>query len=184
MPVGMLVGRVRGFDPRKVGSGNVGMTNVARAGGRSAAAITFSGDLLKGLIPVLIAKTAGLGPGALACVGFAAVAGSAASIFMGFSGGRGVSTSFGVWLGLAPAAAGIALAVFVAIVAIGRIVSLGSISAAIALAPAVAATGSPRPYIMLAIAVSAVVLMRHRENIRRLIAGEEPKIGAGKKSPA
>jgi len=180
--VGVLVGRARGFDPRAVGSGNVGMTNVARAGGRFAAAMTFSGDLLKGLVPVLIARGAGLAPAAIACVGFAAVVGSVASIFMGFSGGRGVSTSFGVWLGLAPIAAGIAFAVFIVIVAIGRIVSLGSISAAIALVPAVAASGSPRPYILLAIAVSAVVLTRHHENIRRLLAGEEPKIGARKKA--
>ncbi len=179
-----MVGRARGFDPRKVGSGNVGMTNIARAGGRSAAAITFSGDLLKGLLPVLIARGAGLAPVAIAGVGFAAVAGSVASIFMGFGGGRGVSTSFGVWLGLAPIAAGIAFVVFIVIVAGARIVSLGSIAAAIALVPAVAATGSPRPYILLAIAVSAVVLTRHHENIRRLLAGEEPKIGARDKSSA
>lgn len=177
----MLVGRAHGFDPRKVGSGNVGMTNVARAGGRSAAALTFAGDMLKGLIPILIGKAAGLAPGALACVGFAAVAGSVASIFMGFRGGRGVSTSFGVWIGLAPVAAVIALAVFLVILAIGRIVSLGSIAAAITLVPAVAATGSPRPFVLLAIAISALVLLRHHENIRRLLAGEEPKLGAGKK---
>ena len=179
----MLVGRARGFDPRAIGSGNVGMTNVGRAGGRLAAALTFAGDLLKGLIPILGAKAAGLTPAMLALVGFAAVAGSIASVFMGFRGGRGVSTSFGVWLGLAPVAVMIALAVFLALVAISRIVSLGSIAAAIALVPAVAATGSPRPYVAVAIVISALVLTRHRENIRRLLAGEEPKLGAGGKRP-
>src|SRR5580658_10557763 len=82
IPFGILVGKMRGFDPRAVGSGNVGMTNVARAGGGSAAAITFVGDLLKGLIPVVIARAAGLAAGGVAMVAFAAFLGSIASIFL------------------------------------------------------------------------------------------------------
>ncbi len=160
------------------------MTNVARAGGRLAAAITFAGDLLKGLIPVVIARAAGLTPGGLALVAFAAFVGAIASIFLNFTGGRGVATSCGLWIGLAPIPVAIAAVVFLVIVALSRIVSLASIGAAIAIVPAVAAWGCPRPYILLAIAVSGLVLLRHRANISRLIAGEEPRIGGRKSKPA
>jgi acyl phosphate:glycerol-3-phosphate acyltransferase len=156
------------------------MTNVARAGGKVAAAITFAGDLLKGLIPVEIARAAGFTPGGLALVAFAAFLGALASIFLNFTGGRGVATSLGLWIGLAPIPAAIAAAVFFVIVELSRIVSLASISAAIAIVPAVAATGCPRPYILLAIAVSGLVVLRHRANIGRLIAGDEPHIGERK----
>jgi acyl phosphate:glycerol-3-phosphate acyltransferase len=177
IPVGVLVGRAFGFDPRAVGSGNVGMTNVARAGGKAAAAITFAGDLLKGLIPVEMARAAGLAAGGLALVAFAAFLGAIASIFLKFTGGRGVATSFGLWIALAPLPTAIAAAVFLVIVALSRIVSLASIGAAIAIVPAIAATRCPRPYILLAIAVSGLVLLRHRANIGRLVAGEEPHLG-------
>jgi len=183
IPVGVLVGRAFGFDPRAVGSGNVGMTNVARAGGKTPAAITFIGDTLKGLLPVMMARSAGLGPGWLAMVAFAAFLGSIGSIFMHFSGGKGVATSLGLWIVLAPVAVAIAAAAFLGAVALSRIVSLASITAAIVIVPAVAAIGYPRQYILLAIAVSGLVLLRHRANIRRLMAGEEPRLGGRKPNP-
>jgi len=184
IPVGVMVGRAFGFDPRAVGSGNVGMTNVARAGGGSAAAITFVGDLLKGLIPVVIARAAGLAAGGVAMVAFAAFLGSIASIFLKFTGGRGVATSFGIWIVLAPIPVAVAAVVFLVVLAASRIASLASISAAIVIVPAIAVASRPRPYILLAIGISALVLLRHRENINRLIAGEEPRIGGGKSKPA
>jgi acyl phosphate:glycerol-3-phosphate acyltransferase len=180
IPVGVLVGRAFGFDPRAVGSGNVGMTNVARAGGKVAAAITFAGDVLKGFVPVVLARTTGLPPAGLAAVGFAAFLGSIASIFLRFTGGRGVATSLGMWLALAPIPVAIAGTVFLAIIAVSRIVSLASMGAAIALVPAAAAWGCPRPYVVLAIAISGLILMRHRTNIGRLMVGEEPRIGERK----
>jgi glycerol-3-phosphate acyltransferase PlsY len=180
----VLVGRAFGFDPRGVGSGNVGMTNVARAGGKLPAAITFVGDILKGLITVLLARFAELPAGGLAAVGFAAFLGSIASIFLRFTGGRGVATSLGIWLVLAPLPVAIAGAIFVGLIAISRIVSLASMGAAIALVPATAALGCPRPYVLLAIAISGLVLWRHRANIGRLIAGEEPRIGERKPKPS
>jgi acyl phosphate:glycerol-3-phosphate acyltransferase len=180
IPVGVLVGHAFGFDPRAVGSGNVGMTNVARAGGRAAAVITFVGDVLKGLIPVVLARSAGFPPAGLAAVGFAAFLGSIASIFLRFTGGRGVATSLGIWLALAPIPVAIAGGVFVALIAVSRIVSLASMGAAVALIPAAIAWGCPRPYVVLALAISSLVVLRHRANIGRLMAGEEPRIGERK----
>ena len=182
IPFGIIVGRMRGFDPRAVGSGNIGMTNVARAGGSNAAAITFVGDILKGAIPVAVARMMGFPPAILAWVGLAAFLGSIASVFLGFRGGKGVSASLGVWAVLAPLALLFALAAFGITIATSRIMSLASIIAAIVLVPAVAALSMPRPYVLLAIAMSALVLIRHRENIRRLIAGEEKRFEVGKRA--
>ena len=177
IPVGVLVGRAFGFDPRDVGSGNIGMTNVTRAGGKRAGAITFVGDLLKGLIPVLWARTAGLQPPVVAIVGLGAFVGAICSIFLRFHGGKGVSASLGIWLGIAPVPVLIALGVFLIVFALSRIVSLASICAAIALPPAAAMLGLPRPYVGLAIIMTALVLLRHHENIARLIRGEERPVG-------
>jgi glycerol-3-phosphate acyltransferase PlsY len=182
IPFGVIVGRLRGFDPRAVGSGNIGMTNVARAGGSSAAAITFVGDILKGAIPVAIARMMGFPPAILAWAALAAFLGSIFSVFLRFTGGKGVSASLGVWAVLAPLALLFALAAFGITLATSRIMSLASIVAAIVLVPAVAALSMPRPYVLLAIAMSALVLARHHENIRRLIAGEEKRFEIGKKA--
>lgn len=184
IPFGIIVGRMRGFDPRAVGSGNIGMTNVARAGGSSAAAFTFVGDILKGAIPVAVANMMGFPPGILAWVGLGAFLGSIFSVFLGFSGGKGVSASLGIWAVLAPMALLFALAAFGITLATTRIISLASIVAAIVLVPAVAALSMPRPYVLLAIVMSALVLLRHHENIRRLIAGEEKRFEVGKKAKA
>jgi glycerol-3-phosphate acyltransferase PlsY len=177
IPVGVLVGRAFGFDPRGVGSGNIGMTNVTRAGGKRAGAITFVGDLLKGMIPVLAARMSGLEPFIVAVVGFGAFMGAISSIFLRFKGGKGVSASLGIWLGISPLPVLIALGVFIIVFALFRIVSLASISAAIALPPAAAILRLPRPYVGLAIAMTALVLLRHHENIARLIRGEERSVG-------
>ena len=178
IPVGVLVGRAFGFDPRDIGSGNIGMTNVTRAGGKRAGAITFVGDLLKGMIPVLAARIAGLSPAMVAVVGLGAFLGAISSIFLRFGGGKGVSASLGIWLGISPLPVLIALGVFGIVFGLGRIVSLASISAAIALPPAAAILGLPRPYVGLAIVMTGLVLLRHHENIARLIRGEERSMGS------
>jgi len=177
IPVGVLVGRAFGFDPRGVGSGNIGMTNVTRAGGKGAGAITFVGDLLKGLIPVLVARMAGWPPAVVAIVGLGTFIGAICSVFLWFQGGKGVSASLGIWLGISPLPVLIALGVFLVVFALARIVSLASICAAIVLPPAAAMLGLPRPYVGLAIIMTALVLLRHHENIARLIRGEERPIG-------
>jgi acyl phosphate:glycerol-3-phosphate acyltransferase len=177
IPVGVLVGRALGFDPRGVGSGNIGMTNVTRAGGKGAGAITFVGDLLKGLVPVLVARMAGLPPAVVAIVGLGAFIGAICSVFLRFHGGKGVSASLGIWLGISPLPVLIALGAFLIVFSLVRIVSLASICAAIVLPPAAAMLGLPRPYIGLAIIMTALVLLRHHENIARLIRGEERPMG-------
>jgi len=177
IPVGVLVGRAFGFDPRGVGSGNIGMTNVTRAGGKGAGAITFVGDLLKGLIPVLVARMAGWPPAVVAIVGLGTFIGAICSVFLWFQGGKGVSASLGIWLGISPLPVLIAWGVFLVVFALARIVSLASICAAIVLPPAAAMMGLPRPYVGLAIIMTALVLLRHHENIARLIRGEERPIG-------
>ena len=180
IPTGVIVGRLQGFDPRTVGSGNIGMTNVARAGGGRAAAITFLGDLLKGLVPVLVARLAGYNAHVVAAVALAAFVGAICSVFLRFSGGKGVACSVGIWLAISPLALGITLIVFVAVLAVWRTMSLSSISAALALVPIVAVTLPQRSYLALAFAMAVLVVWRHRENINRLIAGTEPAIGGAK----
>jgi len=175
IPTGVIVGRIRGFDPRAVGSRNIGTTNVARAGGMSAALLTFGGDFLKGVIPVLIARAAGFPPATIAWVGLAAFIGAICSVFLGFHGGKGIAAGLGIWLAISPLVSLFALVAFAVVVAISRIVSLASIAAAIVLPPAVAALGLPHHYLLLAILMTALVLFRFRENIQRLSRGEEPK---------
>ena len=178
IPVGVLVGRAWGFDPRTVGSGNIGATNVVRAGGKIPGAVTFMADVLKGFIPIELTRfVLGSAPSVLATVGIATYAGSIASIFLKFRGGRGVATSLGVWLALAPKPIAIVAGVFGVVLALTRIVSLASLMGALALPPTVAALDCPAPYLLAAIIMTALVLFRHSENIARLIRGEEPSIG-------
>src|SRR3984893_8659363 len=102
IPTGVIVGRLRGFDPRAVGSGNIGASNVVRAGGMSAAVMTLVGDALKGAIPVIVARAAGYPPATIAWVGLAAFIGAICSVFLGFSGGKGIACALGMQLAVSP----------------------------------------------------------------------------------
>jgi glycerol-3-phosphate acyltransferase PlsY len=184
IPTGVIVGRLRGFDPRAVGSGNIGASNVVRAGGISSAVMTLVGDALKGAIPVIVTRAAGFPPSTIAWVGLAAFIGAICSVFLGFSGGKGIACALGIWLAISPMAILFALAAFAVVVAISRITSLASIAAAIVLPPVVAALGLPHHYLLLAILMTALALFRHRENIMRLSRGEEPKFQARRSSSA
>jgi acyl phosphate:glycerol-3-phosphate acyltransferase len=184
IPTGVIVGRMRGFDPRAVGSGNIGTSNVVRAGGMTAAAMTLVGDALKGLIPVIVARSAGFPAEVVAWTALAAFVGAISSVFLGFRGGKGIACALGIWIAISPLAILLALAVFGIVLAISRIMSLSSICGAIALPPIVAALGLPHHYLLLAILMSALALFRHRENIQRLSRGEEPKFQPRRSSSA
>ena len=175
IPTGVIVGRIRGFDPRAVGSGNIGASNVVRAGGMSSAVMTLVGDALKGAIPVVVARAAGFPAATIAWVGLAAFVGAICSVFLGFRGGKGIACGLGVWLAISPMVIVFALAAFAVVLAISRIMSLASMAAAIVLPPAVAILGLPHHYLLLAILMTALALFRHRENIQRLSRGEEPR---------
>jgi glycerol-3-phosphate acyltransferase PlsY len=175
LPTGVWVGRRAGVDVRRSGSGNIGATNVARTAGARAAVLTLGGDIAKGLIPVLVARELGMVPAVIATVGLGAVLGHIYSVFLHFSGGKGVATAFGVFLGMAPAAAAVSVVVFVALALVTRYVSLASMLAAFALPIASAAMGYATPICGAALAVAVVVVLRHRDNLSRLRQGVEPK---------
>jgi glycerol-3-phosphate acyltransferase PlsY len=177
IPTGLLVGRAFGVDVRKVGSGNIGMANVLRAAGKWAAALTMIGDMLKGLIPVVIARNITDNPWVLAAVALAAVVGHCWPIFLRFRGGKGVATGAGTSIGLAPLV-GLSLFVFWWIVVLlSRYTSLGAIAVMVVSPFAFWLSGQPLPYVLYAVIGGALVLWRHRENVRALMKGTERKMG-------
>lgn len=178
IPTGLLLGKAYGIDVRKEGSGNIGATNLYRTVGRKVGAMTLTGDCLKGLIPVLAVKCSSLPPDFAAWVGLAAFCGHVFSLFLKFKGGKGVATALGVFLALAPMAVAIAIAVFAAIMSSWRYVSLGSIAAAAIMPVAVALRGGNRALVTVTLIIAVIVILRHHENIRRLIAGTENRFKA------
>jgi glycerol-3-phosphate acyltransferase PlsY len=178
IPTGVLLARRRGVDPRDIGSGNIGATNVARAAGNTAGALTLVGDIAKGLLPVLLAHRLGVGELGNALVGLAAFLGHLFPFSLEFQGGKGVAVSLGILLGLAPLGMMIVVPIFAVIVGVTRYVSLGSILAA-ALAPLVlAALAYPLPTTLLALVTGIGIAYRHRDNIRRIRFGTESRVGS------
>ena len=187
IPNGLLLARLKGVDLQKVGSGNIGATNVYRCVGKGWGIAAFVLDAVKGFIPAfgfpMLVSTPPPWLG-LAC-GIAAVAGHNWPVWLKFKGGKGVSTSAGMLLGIAPAAVGIGFAVFAVTVLITRFVSLGSILAAIAVPAAyLGLYGTANRLLAGALVVMGLlVVVKHRANIRRLLAGTEPKITGKKAKP-
>ena len=178
IPTGLLLAKASGVDIRATGSGNIGATNVYRTMGRSVGILTLVGDCLKGLVPVLVARYLDLGDVMIAAAGAAAFLGHVYTVFLGFKGGKGVATALGVFLGVSPVSVGIALVIFIAIVATTRYISLGSITAAGAM-PFIVAVLDRRPLIIaMSTLIALVVIWKHRENISRLRAGTESKFKA------
>jgi glycerol-3-phosphate acyltransferase PlsY len=174
----IIVARLMGLpDPRTQGSGNPGATNVLRIGGKKAAAITLLGDTLKGLLPVLLARALGAADAVLAAVAFAAFIGHLFPIFFGFKGGKGVATALGVLLGLAwPVAVAVA-ATWLFMAKVFKISSLSALTAA-ALAPLYMWLLADRPgFLVMSVAMSLILIARHKSNIEKLLRGEEGKIG-------
>jgi acyl phosphate:glycerol-3-phosphate acyltransferase len=173
----IIVCRLMGFpDPRSQGSNNPGATNVLRIGGKKAAAITLFGDMVKGLLPMLIAHLLGAPPLILALTGLAAFLGHLYPLFFNFKGGKGVATALGVQFGLHW---GIGLAVALVWLFTAKVMKISSLSALIsmALAPIFVWLIWPEPkLIIMQIFMSSLLFWRHRSNISNLVSGAEDKI--------
>ncbi len=178
IPTGLLLGKAYGIDVRTTGSGNIGATNLYRTVGRKVGILTLIGDCLKGLIPVLVLRYVFPSTDLAVWAGLAAFCGHVFSVFLKFRGGKGVATALGVFLALAPLAVGIALAVFLLLMVVWRYVSLGSISAAAVMPPAVWLLGGSRSLIIATALIASIVIIRHHENIARLVAGTENRFKA------
>lgn len=174
----ILVARMFGLqDPRRAGSGNPGATNVLRIGGKKAAAITLAGDIIKGLVPVLIARALTADAHLIAAVAFAAFIGHVFPIFFKFRGGKGVATAFGALAGLSALLAFALVATWVAVAAIFRYSSLAAIVTAVAAPVYVAWLLPATVYTYVTVTMTLVLLWRHRANLRNLAQGKEGKIG-------
>lgn len=171
-------------DPRTQGSGNPGATNVLRLGGKRAAALVLTGDMLKGLIPVLICKAAAPSPVVVAAAGLAAFLGHLFPLFFRFKGGKGVATALGVWLGIHTPVGLLLLAVWVVTALLFRTSSLAALAATVT-APLWTLWLLEAPvYTAMAVVMSALLIWRHRGNIRNLANGTEPKIGKKRQDTA
>ncbi len=187
IPIGFMLGKARGVDLRTIGSGNVGATNVYRAFGFRVAIFVFMLDVSKGFVGAAVLPAIWT-PEALSITwvrmicGIAAIAGSIASVFLKFKGGKGVATAVGVLLGLEPFSTIIGLAIWAALFIRYRYVSLGSIVGAVALPVLIAVfnrNGLLRyPVFYFSLLVALIVVVRHRSNIGRLLKGTENRIGA------
>jgi acyl phosphate:glycerol-3-phosphate acyltransferase len=177
IPFGLLFTRAAGLgDVRRIGSGNIGATNVLRTGRKGIAAATLLFDAAKGAVAVLVVHHYfGQGPAILA--GLGAFLGHVFPVWLKFKGGKGVATYLGVLLAMVWQAAAVFAAVWLAVAAATRISSLAAMVATIAAPIAVYAWGS-REFAVVAALISVIILIKHRGNIRRLMAGEEPRIGA------
>jgi len=179
VPFGLLFGKIfSNIDVRSVGSGNIGATNVLRAAGKKAAVMTLLADCLKGLLPVLAVKLMFHDDAVTGLTGAASILGHNYPIYLAFKGGKGVATSFGVVLAVAPQIGVACLATWLIVSLIWRYSSLSALIA-FALYPVItfSAYTVSRPLGLLSLFVFGLIYYRHRENIKRLLAGTEPKIG-------
>ena len=186
IPMGVLAARFSGGpDPRTIGSGRTGGTNTLRALGRKWAVVVVTGDLLKGIIPVLLARAVtGGDPLAEVLCGGAAVAGAIWSVFVGFRSGRGVGTGVGTMLVIQPVAVLLATPVFVVVILLTHYVSLGSLLGSAAMFPAMllvlmVVPETPLPYVLYSAVGAALIWLAHADNIDRLLHGTERKFDLG-----
>ncbi|KRS17572.1 glycerol-3-phosphate 1-O-acyltransferase PlsY [Roseovarius indicus] len=179
IPFGIVVTqRLKLGNLREIGSGNIGATNVLRTGNKGAAAATLVLDGAKGAVAVLLARMVS-GEDAAQLAGLAAFLGHCYPVWLGFKGGKGVATFLGILLALAPPVGLAACATWAVTVAVTRISSMGALMAAALSTLWVFALGHPRVFV-LGVILTVLVFVRHRENIWRIKAGTEPKIGEKK----
>ncbi|MBI2358294.1 MAG: glycerol-3-phosphate 1-O-acyltransferase PlsY [Deltaproteobacteria bacterium] len=175
VPTGFLMGYFSGVDVRRAGSRNVGATNVARVVGKKQGLITLLVDVAKGYIPAILSVWLALDDAVTGLVALAAFLGHLYPVFLRFQGGKGVATALGVFLAVAPWAAAAMAGVFGLIAAGSRVVSLASMTAAAAAPILLWMFSYPTYTVGLGWLIGLAIIVRHRENIRRLIAGVEPR---------
>ncbi len=176
IPFGLILARLFGLgDVRKIGSGNIGATNVLRTGNKSVAALTLLADLLKGTVPVLVAWT--FGAPAAAIAGLFAFLGHLFPVWLGFKGGKGVATYIGVLLGFAPLGVAVFAVNWLVVAYLFRFSSLAALVAT-AVVPLVYWATGDIPAAALSGVLTVIVYLKHHANISRLLAGTEGKIGA------
>ncbi len=186
-PTGYLIGIwLKGIDIRLVGSGSTGATNVLRTLGRGPGLLVFIIDLGKGIAAIALARSVDHLPftppsvdipSLIAISGLLALVGHSKSVWLGFTGGKSVATSLGILLAMNWVVALAAVAVFTGVVGVTRIVSISSISGAIAVVIAMVVLNEPIPYQLFAVIGGTYVIWRHRSNLNRLLKGTEPKLG-------
>ncbi len=177
VPSGFIIGTFAGIDVRSAGSGNIGATNVARVLGKGRGVLTLLADAAKGFLPVFLVLQLGFDYEAVAWVAVAAFLGHIYPVYLKFRGGKGVATALGALLVVAPLATLILMGVFGSALLISRIVSLGSIAAATAAPITLWFLSYPPPLIGMGAFFGAMVILRHRANVQRLLAGTEPRFG-------
>jgi glycerol-3-phosphate acyltransferase PlsY len=178
VPFAFLLARRAGIDVRVAGSGNVGAANVLRTTGTWRAVAVMGLDVAKGAVAVLIVNLMTGGVWIAALAGAAAIVGHIYPVWLRFHGGKGVAVAAGVFSVLSPIATSIAAVLFLIIVWLTRYVSLGSIAATLALPPVAWWSGEPRAVVLTAAGSGALILFRHRANLRRLRLGTERQMGS------
>ena len=180
IPCGLwLVQAFHGIDIRNYGSGNIGTTNVFRTVGPKTAAAVLAGDMLKGILALYVMSKFTSDPSVIAVTALGALLGHNYSLFLGFKGGKGVATGLGLFLYMLPWGAAAGFGVWTLIVLITRYVSLGSVIAAMVAAAAGWYLNYPYPYAVFGTLACLFVVVRHKDNIRRLLNGTESKIRPG-----
>jgi glycerol-3-phosphate acyltransferase PlsY len=176
IPFGIIIAKAKGVDLKKVGSGNIGATNVLRSIGKYPALLTLLGDVLKGTAAVALGRYFGSGPVFEGLVGFCAILGHNFSLFLGFRGGKGVATSFGVLSFYSPQTALFTFIIWVLVVMTTKYSSLGAL-VSFGLLPLSIMFFDHKSKIIIAVLITILIFMRHKDNIKRLISGTERKIG-------
>ncbi|MCX7857173.1 MAG: glycerol-3-phosphate 1-O-acyltransferase PlsY [Deltaproteobacteria bacterium] len=176
VPFGVILSKFKGVDPRKTGSGNIGATNVMRSAGKIYGVLTLLCDTLKGFVPVYLAKYMELPEIFVISAGLASFIGHVFPFVLKFKGGKGVATAFGVFLGLNFVATLLSLFIFIVIVGIWRYVSLGSIITSFSFPFILYLVGESNKTIVISTIIVALIILRHKNNLQRLIQGTEHRL--------
>ena len=177
IPFGVLVGKITGVNIRQVGSGNIGATNMLRTVGKLPAIFVLIGDALKGTFSVFIAKYLEMGELWVAAAGLAAIIGHLASIYLGLKGGKGVATGFGVFVAINPQVGIVSMLIWLSIAWLIRYSSLAAVVTFLFLPIVIMALAPSLIMTCLALVVTTLIVLKHMDNIARIIAGTETRIG-------